>query len=170
MASESAYRVTEVQLALEIRSWKFGFIAVDGCRLLEWGNCRFGAGEATGLIRKFVFLLKTYAPAVVITRTTRHANHPSSRTATQLFQKLRKEAKARSVRFVILNRADVQRYFRKQGCKNKNGIGEIIGAHFQQLSHVTPKARKLWDNEPNMVAVFDAAATAIAFDGLKARQ
>ncbi len=174
MARESASRLTakvkstERRLALEIRSWKFGYVVIQGCELLDWGVCRFPRGDVTVAIRKFSFLLTTYVPSIVITKRTRRAKHRSAPKATHLLQAFRRELKAQSIPFAILRRADVRDYFIQQGCTSKDGVARIVAERFDRLKSRIPRSRKPWDPERSMVAVFDAAATAIAFENLRA--
>jgi hypothetical protein len=174
MADNSAPRLTkqktapdERRLALEIRSWKLGFVVLEGTDLLDWGVCRFPAGGIAAPIRRLVFLLKTYAPSIAIARRTRRVEGGSSVNAERLLRKIRRELEGRSIQFVVLARRDVRNFFVQRGCANKNEIAASVADQFEQLKLRIPRSRKPWDPERNMVAVFDAAATVIAFDGLR---
>ena len=113
-----------------------------------------------------MFVLKTYAPSIAIARRVRRAEGRSSENAARLLRKVRRELKGRSVQFVVLARRDVRNFFVQHGCANKNEIAASVADQFEQLKLRIPRSRKPWDPERNMVAVFDAAATVIAFDGL----
>jgi hypothetical protein len=174
MAHDSTHRVmedrtarAERRLGLAIRSWKVGFVVLEGTNFLEWGVCRFPAGGFAPAIRRLAFLLTTYAPSIVIARGTRRADRGSSDNAARLVRKIRRELEGRSVQFVVLARRDLHDFFVRHGCANKNEIAASIADQFEQLKLRIPRSRKPWDPERNIVAVFDAAATVIAFDGLR---
>jgi hypothetical protein len=174
MAYESAHRLTkrettsaERHLALEIRSWQLGFAVLEGPNLLDWGVCRFSCGQLAVAINRLRLLLTTYAPSTAIARRTRRAKGESSEIAARLLRKIRRELERRSVRFVVLTRADVLNFFVQQGCHNKNEVAVAVSDRFAQLKSRIPRPRKPWDKERSIVVVFDAAATAIAFDRLR---
>ncbi len=170
MAIEAAHRVTdsyptERELALEIRPRRFAFAVLQEGNLADWGVRAFPPGTA-GLnlvIRKLSFLLKIHTPSVVIARRTRRAKHKSSENAAQVLRKIRHELNRRSVPFAVLARRDVREAFARQGCHTKHDIAAIIADTFGQLKPKLPRRRKAWDPERQIVSVFDAIATAIAF-------
>lgn len=177
MAVEPTHRVAnhefttgERLLALEVRSQKFAFAVIQGSELIDWGarGFRSGAPEAKAAMDRFAFLLKLYAPSMVITRQTRRAKDKSSQNALRVFRMIRGELKRRSVPFEALARTDVRKFFSERGCKNKHEIAAIVADQFSQLKSRLPRSRKPWDPEPPIVAVFDAIAIAFAFDTLRA--
>jgi hypothetical protein len=157
----------ERRLSLEIRSWKFGYAVFEGTKLLDWGVCRFPAGGIAAAVRKLAFLLKTYAPSLVITRSTRSTQHRSSKSATGLIREIRRELDRRSVGFVVATRRDVREFFDLRGYRTKIEIAAAVADRFGELKSRLPRSRKPWDPERNIVAVFDAVATAIALEGLR---
>lgn len=174
MAHESAHRLTKLktalderQLALEIRSWNFGFAVLEGSNLLEWGVCRFPGGQLAAAIRGLRRLMRIYAPSIIIARRTRRAKSGSSEKAARLLRKISGELQRHSVTFVVLTRADVRNFFVENGCANKYQIAVAVADRFERLKSRIPRPRKPWDKERGIVPVFDAAATAIAFDGLR---
>ena len=176
MAHDSAHWLTkhksasaERRLALEIRSWELGFVVFEGPKLLDWGVCRFPDGHFLAAIHRLRLLLKTFVPSIAVARRTRRVKGGSSEKATRLFRKISKELEHKSVRFVVLRRADIRKFFVQQGCINKNRIAVVVADRFEQLKARTPRARKPWETERSIVAVFDAAATLIALDGLRER-
>lgn len=154
-------------MAVEIRSWKFGFAVFDGANLLDWGVCRFPAGGTAIAIRRLEFLLKAYSPPLVIARRVRHAKHSSSKRAVRLIRGIRDELERRSVQFAVLARRDIREYFAHRGCRNKVEVATIIADRFPRLKPRLPRSRKPWDPELNIVAVFDAVATALAFEAFQ---
>ena len=174
MAYEPADRVTiekesqsERLLALEIRSWKFGYAVVEGTGVLDWGVAWFPTGESSIAIQRLAFLLKIHAPSTIIARRTRSANHESSKSAAQVLRRIGDDLKRRSVRFAVLARRDVRKFFVEQGCRNKHDIAVAVADRYSQLKPRIPRFRRAWDPESGITAVFDAVATAVAFEALQ---
>lgn len=137
-----------------------------GGNLDDWGSRTFPPGTH-GLkvaIRKLALLLKIHRPFVVITRRTRRAKHKSSDAAAQVLRRIGHELKLRSVPFAVLTRRDVRDVFARQGCHTKHDIATVIADNFSQLKPKLPRRRKAWDPERQIMAVFDAMATAMAFN------
>jgi len=157
----------ERQLALEIRSWKFGYAVLEGENLLDWGVRWFPPGESKIAIRRLTVLLKVHTPSVVVTRSTRRVNHGSSESAAHVLRTIRDELKRRSIRFVALARRDARTFFAQRGCRNKHEVALAVANRFGQLKPRVPKLRKAWDPESAIAAVFDAIATTMAFAALR---
>jgi hypothetical protein len=155
----------ERQLALEIRSWRFGFAVLEGDDLLEFGARRFPTSLAGAkvAVRSLTFLMRLYAPSVVITRSTRRAQDESSTHVSAIFRSIRHEVESRSVRFVVLPRSEVLEFFGERGRHAKHEIAAFVGDHFSQLESSVPRRRKAWEPERYLLVVFDAIATALAF-------
>ncbi len=170
MVTEAAHRLEneetrshERKLALEIRSRRFGFAVIQGTDLLDWGvrTFPFGVAGAEVAIGRLAVLLKLYAPSTVFARRTRRVRGESSENAAHIFRTIRGELKRRSVRFEVLARADVREYFVGRGHHNKQEIATVISDRFSQLKSRLPPARKKWEPERQIFAVFDAIATAV---------
>lgn len=156
-------------LALEIRSRKFGFAVLQGPNLLDWGVRGFPAG-ARGIeaaIGRLVFLLKLYAPSTVIARRTRRARDESAERTSRVFRRIRSELKHRSIPFIVIARHNLREFFAGHGCRTKQEIAAVTADSFGQLKPRLPRLRKPWEPERNIVVVFDALATAVAFNALR---
>ncbi len=114
------------------------------------------------------FLLKIYAPTIVIARRTRRVKHLSSEKAAYLFRKIQIELKRRSVRFVGVARRDVSNFFEGQGCSAKHEIEAYVAETFAAVRQKLPGPRRLWDKERYIVPAFDALATALTFSAQEA--
>jgi len=169
MAHDSTDRVTnkrkapaERRLALEIRSWQLGYAVLESDALLDWGTCRFPPGEPGSAVRRIGFLVRTYAPALVVARTPRRAKDASSRYAARVLRKIRNDLERQLIRFALVTREAVRDYFAGLGCGNKHEIAAAIAEHIPQLRARVPHVRKPWDPEEAIVAVFDGIATSMA--------
>ena len=164
-----AHGTAERWLALEIRSWKFSFVVVETNRILEWGTCRFPAGTTSKGERRLAFLLKTYNPSLVVTRSTRRANHGSARKSARLLRIIRKVVERRSIQFAVIPRHEIRSLLAEQGCRNKHEIAGMISNRFRELQPRVPPSRKAWDSEWDTTSIFDAMTTAIAFEAFQVK-
>lgn len=163
----SETNAAERLLALEIRSRFFGFAVFEGGDIIDWGIRGFVPGRAgrKAAMKKFVALLKLYAPPIVIARRTRRARHESSRRSALFLRVFRREVECHSTAFVIVDRKEVREYFARHGIHNKQGRAGFIIERYAQLKSKLPRPRKKWEPEPQIFTVFDAVATGMAFEG-----
>jgi|SRR5579871_896116 len=173
MATETENRLKDDEskpgdrlLALEIRSRKFGFAVLQGAELLDWGVRSFPGGLVgiEAAIGRLAFILKLYSPSVAIARRTRRVKDRSSMSASRVLRKFRGALKQRSIPLLVLPRRDVHNAL---GCRTKQEIFAVVAHRLGQLKSKLPRARKPWEPERNIVAVFDAVATALAFRMLR---
>lgn len=157
----------ERKLTLEIRGQKFAFALIERSQLIEWGTRTFAPGTSgvKAGIAKLAFLLKIYVPSVVIARSARTAKHESSKRALTFLRTIDRELTARAVPFVVLPRAEVDKFFAERGCGNKSEIASLIAERFIEFKTRKPRPRKPWDPEARIAPVFDAIATALVFTG-----
>jgi hypothetical protein len=176
MVTEKGYALTgnktettERRMALEIRSRRFGYAVFQGADLLDWGVRSYPAGVSAGesAVRSLTFLLKLYAPSVVIARRTRRAKDVSSEQATRISKKIGAKLKRSFIPLALLNRRFVFDYFAGNGCHNKYEIATFLAARFPRLKLRLPRPRKPWEPERYVLAVFDAVATAVAFSAVQ---
>ena len=157
------------QLALEVRSQRWAFVVFQGSTLLDLGvrNVPQRPSEKRAGIRRLVFLLQLYVPSVVVVRRTRRTREESSKRAAQTFVRIREEIERRSIPFISLDRTHVRNVFASLGCRTKHEIAATVAERFPELRPRLPRPRKPWDKERKRVAIFDAIATAIAFNELR---
>jgi hypothetical protein len=157
----------ELHLALEVRSRKFGFAVLHGSRLVDWGIREYAAGGAGAKValNRVLTLVSLYTPLVVIARRTRRASGDSSKNARLVLHNIKTGLARRSVRFTILDRRDLRRFFAELGCKTKHGTASWLAERFDELKWRLPRRRKAWDREEYIVPVLDAMATAVAYSG-----
>jgi len=158
----------EAVLSLEIRSRRFAFAVLEQNQILECGAREFPSGPAGRKIalKKLAFLLRVYSPSRAIARRTRRVDDPSSQSSARLLSAIRRELDRRGVPCVILKRADISEFFAGQGCPTKHDIAVHLADRFPVLREKLPRPRKKWEPEWWVLAVFDAAGTAVAYEGM----
>ena len=152
------------RLVIEIRSWRFGFVVLRDGRLIDWGSREFPMGGAAKARDKVLTLVDAYPPAVVLTRRTRGVSHSSSIGAALILRSIRTALTRRNTELVVLDRETIKLHFTTLGCRGKYEIAQRLSQSFPELEWRIPKRRRAWDREDHIVPVFDALATAVAFE------
>jgi hypothetical protein len=170
-SDDTYFQKAERRLALEIRSQFFAFAVIQGDALIDWGTRGFPvpAHARRTAVKRVASLLRLYAPAIVISRPTRDTSHGSSRIAAGILNAIRKEVENRSRPFTILGRDGVRQFFARHGIRNKWGRAALAAMRFNVLESKLPRPRKKWESERQILAVFDAVATAIAAEDPRLR-
>src|SRR5579871_5998880 len=153
----------ERQLALEIRSRRFGFVLSEGSSLLDWGARRCVDAETAA--RKVRLLLTFYEPGVVVVRQMRRTSRQSRSVAIDALRRIRIEIRQHGTKFILINRKVVQNFFAGNGCRTKHEIASRLADQFPMLKGILPKPRRPWSPEPHATVVFDAIATDVAYNG-----
>jgi hypothetical protein len=156
-------------LALEVRSQRVGFIVLQGRdQILDWGIRTYGKQEAdapSACCAKVATLLELYSPAVMVIRRRNPALKQSRGTVRAIAAKLAGEARQRSISCRFMTADEVRRFFARYECTTKDAVASRIAEWFPDLAWKLPPPRKFYDPESYNMAVFDAAATAMAFLG-----
>jgi hypothetical protein len=154
------------QLALEIRSQRFAFAVLQGRDLLDYGARNVPPGPS-GMklgVRRLSFILELYAPSVVIARRTLPIRGAPARHAAHILERIREELRRRSIHFIPLDRNEVRHAFANVRCRTKHEIAAAVAEQFQELKPRLPGPRRPWEPERKRIAIFDALATAIAWN------
>ena len=154
-----------VIIAIAPTSRGFGF-AVFGApaRLLDWGvkEARFDKNRVT--VRKICRMIRDIKPAVVIIENWVHAScRRSARVRTLLVDVAILASKSGSTAMVY-SRYHVRQAFGKSG-KSKDAIAAAIAAQLPALRPWLPPKRRIWESEHHSMAIFEAAALALAHYG-----
>jgi hypothetical protein len=106
-------------------------------------------------------LLALYSPSVVVFRSMGSANKWQKRRRV-IFAVKRTLAK-RSIDVQVITRGDVRSRFIETGSKSKYQIAIAIAQMFPELRMKSPPIRKPWQTEHYNIAIFDAIASALAY-------
>jgi hypothetical protein len=161
-------------LVLEFRSKKVGFVVFEGpARLLDWGVRSYPSRRARRrmtLDKKICFLLDLYAPSVVVIPRKDNSSRKTRKTILSALQGVRTQARRQSITLQSLDKREVLRFFAEHGCATKHQIAAFVAKLFEELSWKLPPKRKAWQSEAQIMLVFDAAATGIAYFGRRDRR
>lgn len=76
---------------------------------------------------------------------------------------LRRLGLARSLLVARYPRGAIRKAFSAEGAKTKEEVAAVIAARFPELAVKVPPKRKTWMSEDSRMAIFDAAALALAY-------
>ena len=145
-------------LALEIRAGQFAFVYLErASKLIDCGVRRCRAEPKRGASTAADAMARAFdrcQPTLVIIR--RSEENAISAAA-------RREARARSVPVRSVSWAAVRKFFRAQGCRNKQARATVIAEWYPELQRKLPAERKVQHGEPYHMLIFDAAAAAVAY-------
>jgi hypothetical protein len=153
-------------LALEVRPQRIGFIVFQGTtRLLDWGVRTYGKRKSdapsVGCAR-VATLLDLYSPAVMVIRRRRTSKTPR-RLINATVARLAAEARRRSISCRFVTVKEVRHFFARYDRTTKHAIASRLAEWFPDLAWKLPRKRRAWESERYNMAVFDAAATAVAY-------
>ena len=151
MIDNVGFQPAERILALEVRSRRIGFAALEGStRLLDWGvrNCSCPTPGLRECVAKIVKpLLFHYEPVAVVMR---RENQCSSKTASRLrvsMGAIRREASRCGVECRLLKTKVRKRFFVRFRCDTKHQIAQLIAELFEELSWRVQPQRRAWHSE-----------------------
>jgi len=154
-------------LVLEVRPRFTGFVVLQPpSRLLDFGTRKHSVSEdelPALAAKKMSALLDLHQPSLIVVRERKVlAAHARSKVST-ILQVVRREAKKRSIQVQAIPANSARQIFVSQQRTSKSQRATLIARQFPELSWKLPPVRKKWKSEDRRMAIFDAAATALAF-------
>jgi hypothetical protein len=154
-------------LALEIRPRFTGFVVLQPpSRLLDFGMRKHSASEdelPRIAAKKMSALLDLHQPSLIVVRTRKVLAAGARRKVDAILRVVRREARKRSIRLHAIRASCTRDLFLSHQCTSKDQRAALIARKFPELSWKLPPKRKKWKSEDRRMAVFDAAATVLAF-------
>ena len=146
-------------VALDLHPRSFGYAAFEGASLLDWGTCRWRAGNMKTAGRKIRRLIRHWQPKQLVIRQ----GSPKSEYGVIA-------ASARRLGMPVLKvpRLAVRDAFRSGRPPSRFDIARIIAERYPALATCLPAARKLGHAEPFQLRMFNAMATGMAVLGILA--
>lgn len=154
-----------VIIAIAPTSRGFGF-AVFGApaRLLDWGVKEARSDKNRVAVRKICRMIRDIKPAVVIIENWVHASCRRSERVRTLLLDISVLASKSGAAAMVYSRQHVRQAFGKAG-KSKDTIAAAIAAQLPALRPWLPPKRRIWESEHHSMAIFEAAALALAHYG-----
>ncbi len=151
-------------LAIDPTHRGFGYAVFEGpLRLVDWGTRDVRGAKNVSCIEATARLIALYRPSALIVEDGAARGSRRRERVQQLIYELGELARRHKVQVRRVSRLRVRKTFASQGASNKHEIACVIAAQFSDLTSRLPPKRKPWMSEDLRMAIFDAAAFAIAF-------
>ena len=141
-------------LALDLHPRSFGYAVFENADLLDWGLRKWPSRQLKTAGRKIRRLFDLWQPMRLLIR------EGAPRREYEMAQAVARDAK---VPVVDVRRAVVQDAFRSSNRLSRFDIAELISERYPELHPRLPAKRKLTENEPFQLRMFNATATGMAF-------
>lgn len=149
-------------LAVYPKSRRFGYVVLEWpLTLVEWGVKSTRTNKEAATQAKVDAIARQYRPECVIVEDATHSRRCDR--IRKLIDKIRHLAESRRIASRAIPTARVRKAFQAFGAKTKYETAHTIAEHLPDLAAHLPKRRKPWTSEDPRMAVFDAAALALAY-------
>src|SRR6266849_5467709 len=151
-------------LAIDPTHRGFGYVIFEGPDfLIDWG-VRHAEGPLTkASIAAAAELITHYHPRIMLLEDVAAKGCRRCRRVRELVEALDRYGRERGLTVRKVAQARVKRTFLPLGIRNKNQMARFVAARFPELTRSLPPERKSWMSEDLRMAIFDAAALALAF-------
>ena len=151
-------------LAIDLMGNLIGYVVFEGPdRLVDWGIKDGRKSKPSLLFTKFDDLLRLYEPSVLVLEDNVLTKSRRSARSLSLFAQIRAHAIGQGVSVTPVAWTEVRRHFVRYGGYTKHEIARLVAASLPILAHRLPPPRKPWKSEDSRMAIFDAAALALAW-------
>ncbi len=141
-------------LALDLHPRSFGYAVFGNAELLDWGLRKWPSRQLKTAGSRLCRLVELWQPMRLLIR------EGAPRREYEMAQAVARNAK---VPVVDVRRAVVQDAFRSSKRLSRFDIAELISERYPELHPRLPAKRKLTENEPFQLRMFNAAAVGMAF-------
>ncbi len=153
-------------LAVVPKSRGFGFIVMESQTTpIDWGS-RGGRGDPhrkeIATLAKIQDLLDQYSPSAVILEKIDARSHRGDRIRL-LLESIHNLAVWRAIKIRRISFGHVKSVFQVFNAFTKHDIAVVIAHQLPELEVRIPPQRRPWMSEDHRMAIFDAAALALAF-------
>ena len=148
-------------LALDLHPRSFGYAVFENADLLDWGLRKWPSRQLKTAGRKIRRLFDLWLPMRLLIR------EDAPRREYAMVEALARNAQ---VPLLCVTRNVVQDAFRSSNRLSRFDIAELISERYPELHPRLPTKRKLTENEPFQLRMFNAAAVGMAFRSMSHRQ
>jgi hypothetical protein len=154
-----------ITLAIYFSTRGPSFVLFEGTRSpYDWGIFEVrGLRKKAQCERKIMRVFDRYKSDVLVLQNTGPEGTRRASWVTTLNAAMEAEALERGVLVFKYSRADIYATFASAEFSNKQTLAELIASHIPAFVRHVPPPRKPWKSEDARMALFDAAALALAF-------
>lgn len=150
-------------LAIDPTHRGFGYVIFEGpLRLVDWGTRDVRGAKNACCVQAVSRLVELYRPDAMILEDSGARGSRRRERVQQLIHELGKLARRHKVQVRRISRLKVRKTFASQGATNKHRSARVIAKRLPELASRLPPERKPWMSEDTRMAIFDAAAMALA--------
>lgn len=154
-------------LAIDPTPRGFGFIVFEGQQnVVDWGvrsGRKVSIERGQQLLMKVADLLHRYRPHVLVLEDTGAQGCRRSGRARLVIESAANLGLYQGTAVRRIDASKVRKTFRASGARTKYEVACYIAMKLPEIALWLPKARKFWNGEDYRMAVFDAAALALAY-------
>lgn len=151
-------------LAIDPTHRGFGYVIFEGSeRLIDWGVRHVQGAKNKASVAAAGELISHYRPQIMILEDVTARDCLRRQRVRELVDALDRYGRERGLSVRKLAQARVKKTFSPLGIRNKGQMAPFIAAKFPELAPWVPPERKPWMSEDLKMAIFDAAALALAF-------
>lgn len=149
-------------LSIDPTSRGFGFVVFESpTTLVDWGCKAIRQQDEAKTLAKVLELIHHYQPGIIVLEDYRGSRR-CARVQNLLGEVCRlATAEGLEIRCVPVLR--VKKVFRTFGAHTKQEIAHAVAQQLPELAPELPRYRKPWMSEGSQMAIFDAAALALAY-------
>jgi hypothetical protein len=141
----------------------FGYAIFEGPQcLIDWRVHHVQDAKNKASLLVAGELISRYRPRILVLEDVTAKGCRRCRRVRDLVETLELYARNRGLTVRKISQSTVKRTFSPLGVQNKDQMARFIAARFPELVHHLPPARKPWMSEDSRMAIFDAAAFALA--------
>ena len=158
-------------LAIDPTHRGFGYVIFEGPDfLIDWGVRNVEGPKNKASTAAAAELITRYHPRIMVLEDVTAKGCRRCRRVRELVGALDRHGRERGLTVRKIAHTRVKQTFLALGIRNKNQMARFIAARFPELVRSLPPERKPWMSEDARMAIFDAAAFALASLGLAGRE
>jgi len=158
-------------LAIDPTHRGFGYVIFEGPDfLIDWGVRHVEGPKNKASIAAAAELITRYRPRIMVLEDVTARGCRRRRRVRELVDGLEQYGRGRGLTVRKVAQAKVKRTFLPLGIRNKDQMARFVAARFPELAGYLPPERKPWMSEDSRMAIFDAAAFALASFRLAGRE
>lgn len=155
-------------LAIALSSWGVGFAVVENGTLVDWGMKATTGNKNAVAVAQLKKLIAQYRPWVCVMEDVHGQDSMRSGRIRSLAKRLCSVAEQAKIQIAVMPRQQIRKVFFSHGLGTKDKLAALIGERFpEELGRLLPPKRKAWMNEHFRMPVFEAVASALAFENFR---
>jgi Holliday junction resolvasome RuvABC endonuclease subunit len=150
-------------LAIHPAGRGFGYAVLESpTRLIDWGVKTTRQDKARKTLAMVSKLFKEYTPDILVVEDCRSGASRRGTRVEQLLTSIKTLAVLKGVRPCSISKRTVKNVFSAYQARNREQIAAVLAQRFPELAPWLPRHRKPWMSDDYRMAMFDAAALALA--------